>query len=428
MADEKKKMDVSITERRAKVDDLWEGTSTLPESQRLSPEAIAEGALPENVPKNPALFAAETQKMDTEQMWITMGPQHPFSHGLWTLRVKVDGEMVTDAEPIVGYLHRGWEKETENRSYPKIIPMADRLCYAASMTYTHLFCMTCEKALGLEVPEKAKYIRIVADEINRLQSHLMWLAAVGTDLGNFTAFLWASREREFWMDMNIRLCGARMTTNYPRIGGVRNDTPEIFDRDIIRLCDRFDKMVWEIFGLIDDNSTFTSRMIGTGIITREQCANLGITGPAARGTGIDFDIRRDDPYDNYDKMDFDVPVSTAGDSYARYLVRNEEMLQSTKIIRQAMAKLRTMGKDEPYRIKAPMNIPAGRHFMHMEDPRGESLMYLVSDGTDKPYRLKVRSPIFVNVSSSKSLLQGCRIADIPVIMAMIDMCLGETDR
>ncbi len=372
--------------------------------------------------------AAETAKMETDKMWVIMGPQHPFSHGLWTLKIKVDGEIVTDAEPIVGYLHRGWEKEAENRPYPKIIPMADRLCYAASMTYTHLYCMTVEKALGIDPPDKAKYIMIIADEINRLQSHLMWLAAVGTDLGNFTVFLWAMREREYWMDMNVRLCGARMTTNYPRIGGVRNDTPELFDRDIIRCTEHFEKAVWDIIGLIDDSSIYVSRMKNTGILTPEQCANLGITGPALRGTGVDFDLRRDDPYSNYDQIDFDVPVLKQGDSYARYMVRVEEMLQSCKIIKQAMAKVRALGKNAPYRLKVPSNVPAGRHFAKLEDPRGESMMYLISDGTDKPYRLKVRSPIFVNVSASRELCMGCRIADVPAIMAMIDMCLGETDR
>ena len=399
-------------------------------------QAIAEGA---EVTKE-MVQEYTSQNMDMDKMWITMGPQHPFSHGLWTLKIQADGEIVTDADPIVGYLHRGWEKEAENRTYPKIIPMADRLCYASSMMYTHLYCMTCEKALGIEIPEKTKYIRVMADEINRLQSHLMWLAAVGTDLGNFTAFLWASREREFWMDMNVRLCGARMTTNYPRIGGVRNDVFDIdcdlpndedhsrFMRDLVRCCDHFDKALWDIIYLIDNNSTFVSRMVGNGIITREQCANLGITGPAARGTGIDYDARRDDPYDNYDQVDFDVPVIKTGDSYSRYMVRVEEMFQSTRIIRQAVQKIKALGRNAPYRLKVPANIPAGRTFCKLEDPRGESMMYLVSDGTDKPYRLKVRSPIFVNVSSSKELLQGCRIADVPVIMAMIDMCLGETDR
>ncbi len=184
------------------------------------------------------------EKMETDKMWIIMGPQHPFSHGLWTLKIQVDGEIVTDAEPIVGYLHRGWEKEAENRIYPKIIPMADRLCYAASMTYTHLYCMTVEKALGIDIPEKAKYIRIVADEVCRINSHLMWLAAVGTDLGNLTVFLWAMREREYFLDLNVKLCGARMTTNYPRIGGVRNDLTELFDRDILRTVDRFEKAMY----------------------------------------------------------------------------------------------------------------------------------------------------------------------------------------
>ncbi|MCK9322437.1 MAG: NADH-quinone oxidoreductase subunit NuoD [Candidatus Methanomethylophilaceae archaeon] len=372
---------------------------------------------------------AESAVMDTDKMWIIMGPQHPFSHGLWTLKIQVDGEIVKDAEPIVGYLHRGWEKEAEARSYPKIIPMADRLCYAASMTYTHLFCMTVEKALDIDVPEKAKYIRIVADEICRIQSHLMWLAAVGTDLGNFTVFLWCMREREFFMDLNVRLCGARMTTNYPRIGGVRNDTTELFDRDVMRCVERFEKVLMDdIVTLIDDSSVFVSRMKGVGYLTREQTVNLGITGPAMRGAGVDFDIRRDDPYDNYDKIDFDVPVMTQGDSYSRYQVRIEEMLQSCKIIRQAVQKVKALGKNAPYRLKVPSNVPAGRSTVRLEDPRGESLMYLISDGTDKPYRLKVRSPIFTNVSAAKPLVQGCRIADVPVVMAMIDMCLGETDR
>lgn len=370
----------------------------------------------------------QTEKMETDKMWIIMGPQHPFSHGLWTLKIKVDGEFCVDAEPIVGYLHRGWEKETENRTYPKIIPMADRLCYAASMTYTHLYCQTVEKALGMDIPEKAKFIRIVADEVCRINSHLMWLAAVGTDLGNLTVFLWAMREREYFLDLNVKLCGARMTTNYPRIGGVRNDTTELFDRDIIRTVDRFEKALWDIIGLMDDASIIVSRMKGISYITREQAANLGLTGPAMRGCGVDFDIRRDDPYDNYDKVDFEVPVLTEGDAYARYMIRIEEMFQSCDIIRQAVQKIQALGKNAPYRVKAPSRVPAGTAFTRLEDPRGESMMYLVSDGTDKPYRLKVRSPIFVNVSSAKAQCEGVRIADVPAVLAQIDMCLGETDR
>ncbi|MCL2295787.1 MAG: NADH-quinone oxidoreductase subunit NuoD, partial [Methanomassiliicoccaceae archaeon] len=343
-------------------------------------------------------------------------------------KAQLDGEIVTDAEPIIGYLHRGWEKECENRIYPKIIPMADRLCYAASMTYTHLYCMTVEKALGIDIPEKAKYIRMIGDEICRIQSHLMWLAAVGTDLGNLTVFLWSMREREFFMDLNVRLCGARMTTNFPRIGGVRNDIDDDFAMYTTRCINRFEKAIWDVITLVDDSSTFVSRMRGTGVLTRERCANLGITGPAMRGTGVDFDIRRDDPYDNYDKVEFEVPVLKDGDSYSRYKIRIEEMFQSCSIIKQALEKIKAIGKNAPYRLKVPSKVPAGRAFMRMEDPRGESMMCLISDGSDKPYRLKVRSPIFVNVSAAKPLVQGCRIADVPVVMAMIDMCLGETDR
>jgi NADH-quinone oxidoreductase subunit D len=371
---------------------------------------------------------AETNELTTDKMWVVMGPQHPFSHGLWTLKVELDGEIVNDAEPIVGYLHRGWEKECENRSYAKIVPMADRLCYAASMTYSHLYCMAVENALDIEVPIKAQYIRVVADEICRISSHLMWLAAVGTDLGNLTVFLWAMREREYFMDLFVRLCGARMTTNYPRIGGVRNDITELFDRDVDRCVTHFEKALWDIIALVDDSSTFVSRMKGTGVLTREQCVNLGITGPAMRGNGVDFDIRRDDPYETYGELDFEVPVLNEGDSYSRYMVRVEELFQSCRIITQSMQKIRAIGKNAPYRYKVPTNVPAGTAMARLEDPRGEALMYLVADGSGQPYRLKVRSPIFTNVSASKPLVVGSRIADVPAIMGMIDMCLGETDR
>jgi NADH-quinone oxidoreductase subunit D len=256
----------------------------------------------------------------------------------------------------------------------------------------------------------------------------MWLAAVGTDLGNLTVFLWAMREREFFMDLNVRMCGARMTTNFPRIGGVRNDLDDEFMMFTQRCIDRFEKAMWDIIALVDDSASFVARMKGTGILTRAQCANLGITGPAARGNGIDFDIRRDDPYANYDKVDFEVPVLNEGDSYTRYMIRIEEMFQSCDIIKQSMSKIKALGKNAPYRLKVPSKVPPARAFMRMEDPRGETLMYLASDGTDKPYRLKVRSPIFVSVSAAKPLVQGCRVADVPVVMAMIDMCLGETDR
>jgi NADH-quinone oxidoreductase subunit D len=268
----------------------------------------------------------------------------------------------------------------------------------------------------------------VADEICRIKSHLMWLAAMGTDLGNLTIFLWALREREFFLDLNVKLCGQRLTTNYPRIGGVRNDMPFYFERDCMRVVNRFEKVMWEIIAMMDGSSIFLSRMRGIGVIGRKEAANYGLTGPTMRGSGVNFDIRRDDPYCNYDQLDWEVAVSKDGDAYARYAVRIEEMFQSCEIIRQAMDKLNALPKTDPTRFKVPRRVPAGTHVARLEDPRGESLMYLVSDGTDKPYRLKVRSPIFVNVSASKHFVEGVRIADIPAIMGTLDMCLGETDR
>jgi len=362
------------------------------------------------------------------KMWITMGPQHPFSHGLWTLKILADGEIVKDAEPVIGYLHRGWEKECENRTYPTIIPMADRLCYGAPMTWSHLYCKVVEEAMGIELSDRAKYLRVVGDEICRIQSHLMWLAAMGTDLGNLTVFLWSMREREFFLDLNVKLCGQRLTTNYPRFGGVRNDMPFYFERDCLRVVNRFEKMIWELVAMLDESAIFLARMRGVGVISRKDAANYGLTGPAMRGSGVDFDIRRDDPYCNYDKLDWEVAVCKDGDAYGRYKVRIEEMFQSCEIIRQASAELKKIPKTQPIRVKAPRRCPEGTHVARLEDPRGESLMYLISDGTDKPYRLKVRSPIFVNLSASKHLVNGVRIADIPAIMGTIDMCLGETDR
>ena len=190
----------------------------------------------------------------------------------------------------------------------------------------------------------------------------------------------------------------------------------------------FRKRLWDFVGMIDDSAIYVGRMKGISCLTREQCANLGLTGPAMRGCGVDFDARRDDPYDNYDKVDFEVPVLTAGDTYARYMVRIEEMFQSCEIIRQAVRKIKALGKNAPYRVKVPTKVPAGRAFTRLEDPRGESIMYLISDGTDKPYRLKVRAPLFTNLSASRPMVQGVRVADVPAVMAMIDVCMGETDR
>jgi len=358
------------------------------------------------------------------EMWVNMGPQHPMTHGLWNLRVKLDGEIITEAEPVIGYLHRGWEKMVESRDFQQIIPMADRLCYGASLTWSHLYCRSVEELMELEVPDRAQWIRVITIELQRISSHLMWLAAVGTDLGSYTIFLYCMRERELILDLMNSLCGARMTYNYPRIGGVRNDIPADWERDTLRVVTLMEKRVHDYEILCDECESFLMRMQGVGKMTAAQAMNLGVTGPNMRGSNIDFDIRRDDPYEKYAEVDFAVCKHPDCDSYARYRVRIDEMRVSCDIIRQAFAKM----KPGPVRVKTPKTAPAGRAFAHVEDPRGEGLMYIIGDGSGKPYRLKVRSPIFVTVSAMPVALRGEKMADVPAIMGSVDMCLGETDR
>ncbi len=359
------------------------------------------------------------------EMWINMGPQHPMTHGLWNMRIKVDGETIVDSEPVIGYLHRGWERMVEDRNYPQIIPMADRLCYGSSFTWSHVYCMTVEKLMGIEVPERAKYIRAMSDELQRIGNHLMWLAAIGTDLGNLTMFLYATRDRELFLDMFQSLCGARMTYNFCRIGGVRNDSPPNWVRDLERTLDYFEKRLEEYDMLVDQSKLFRMRMEGLGYMSAKDAINVGLTGPVLRASGVKYDIRHNDPYEIYDELDWHMCTHDACDTWARYRVRMMEMKESVNIVREILKK---MPKSGPIRVKPPRNAPAGTAMARMEDPRGESLMYLVGDGGSKPYRLSVRSPLFVILSASPKLINGYKIADVPSILGMLDVCMGETDR
>jgi NADH-quinone oxidoreductase subunit D len=358
------------------------------------------------------------------EMWMNMGPQHPMTHGLWNLRVKVDGEKITESVPVIGYLHRGWEKMVEARDFKQIIPMADRLCYGSSMTWSHLYCLTIEELMDVEVPERAQWIRTIVLEMQRIISHLMWLMAIGTDLGSYTIFLYCIRERELFLDQLMNLTGARMTYNYPRIGGVRNDLPENFERDTLRVLNLFETRLKEYEALMDRTTSYRMRMENVGMLSKADAMNLGVTGPNLRGSNVDFDVRRDDPYEKYNEIDFEVAVEDGCDSFARYRVRMREMEESCHIIRQCFQKI----KAGPIRVKAPRCAPKKTAFAHVEDPRGEGLMYVIGDGTNQPYRLKVRSPIFVSVSAAPVMLLGEKVADVPAIMGSIDMCLGETDR
>jgi len=360
------------------------------------------------------------------EMWVNMGPQHPFNHGLWKLRAKLDGEYVTDADPVIGYLHRGWEKECESRKYPQIIPMADRLCYCSSMSWSHLYTLAVEDLFGVELPTRAAWIRTLTDEINRVASHFMWLAAIGTDLGNFTIFLYGLRERELAMDLFVRLCGQRMTTNFPRIGGIRNELPPNFLDHCVRFANHVERRMDTDFDpLTIDSKIFQDRMIGVGKISKEEAINMGATGPNLRGSGVDWDVRKNDPYVMYEELDFEAATHDSCDAWGRWQVRVEEIRTSCDLIRQCCER---MPKDGPIRVKVPRRAPEGVGCSRIEDPRGESICYLVGDGTDQPYRCKIRSPNFVNTSLAKRLCVGYKIADIPAIMGTIDICIGETDR
>ncbi|MFY9606784.1 MAG: NADH-quinone oxidoreductase subunit D [Thermoplasmata archaeon] len=357
-------------------------------------------------------------------MWINMGPQHPMTHGLWNLRIKVDGETIVDAEPEVGYLHRGIEKICENRTYTQIIPIADRLCYGSSLTWSHLYCMTVEDLMGIEVPPRAEYIRVAAIEMQRIASHLMWLAAYAADLGAMIGFIYTMRDREVFIDLLQALTGSRITYNYPRIGGVAHDIPPNFERDSMRACDYMETKLKEYEDLFEGSKVFMMRNQGVGLLKKEDAMNLGVTGPPLRASGVKYDLRKDMPYSVYPEMDFEPATHPDCDCYSRYRVRMDEMHESCKIIRQALQKM-PKGK---WRVVAPRNAPVGTGLGRVEDPRGEGMMYAVGDGTDRPYRLKIRSPIFVTVSAAKKMLVGYKVADVVAIMGGLDMCIGETDR
>lgn len=359
------------------------------------------------------------------EMWVNMGPQHPMTHGLWDLKVKVDGETIVDAIPQIGYLHRGIEKICENRKYSEITPLTDRLCYAASMSWSYTYIMTVEELMGVKVPLRAEYIRVIALEMQRIASHLMWLAAYTPDTGNLTMYLYTMRERELFLDLLQMLTGARLTYNYPRIGGVRNDLPDKFKEETIKVLDWFDKKLIDYENMFDKNEVFLMRNQNVGILSKEDAINLGVTGPCLRASGRSYDIRKDEPYAIYDKLDFKVCIENTCDAYGRYRVRMNEMKESSKIIRQC---LKDIPEGEFLNRRVPKIAPKKSVYGKTEDPRGEGCFYIVGDGTEKPYRVKIRSPLYVCLSALPKMLIGNKVADVPVISGSIDVCMGEADR
>ncbi|MEK7854030.1 MAG: NADH-quinone oxidoreductase subunit D [candidate division NC10 bacterium] len=369
-----------------------------------------------------ATRASETM----EEMYVNMGPQHPSTHGVLRLLLKLDGEIVLDVWPYIGYLHRCHEKIGENREYIQIIPYTDRLDYLSSMYNNFGYVLAVERLAGIKVPERAEYMRVLLGELQRIASHLIWLGTFGLDLGNFTIFMWCFREREMVLDLFEQVSGQRLNYSFFRIGGMPMDFPEGWIGDCKAFLEWFKPRLKEYDRLSTDNIIWQKRTQGVGVLTQEDARAYAVSGPMLRGSGIKWDLRKNDPYSIYDRFDFDIPVGERGDVWDRFWVRRREMEESVKIVEQALRDI----PPGPIMAKVPTGLkpPMGHLYSRVESPRGELGDYIVSDGSKRPYRYKVRSPAYVNLSAISAMMPGCLVADCVAILGSIDIVLGEVDR
>jgi NADH-quinone oxidoreductase subunit D len=362
----------------------------------------------------------------TEEMLLNVGPQHPSTHGVFRLIVKLDGEIVTEAKPVIGYLHRGTEKLAEALQYTQIIPYTDRLDYVSAMLNNYALVHTVETMMDIQVPERAEYLRVIAMELNRVASHLVWWGTYLLDIGAVSPFLYAFREREMILNLFNELCGARLTFNYMRVGGVKWDAPEGWIEKVKQFVPYMREQLAGYHDLVDGNEIFVSRVKGVGKYTKEEAIAYGLSGVSLRSTGVKWDLRKDVPYSIYDRFNFDVPVREEGDCLARYHLRLLEIEESLKIVEQACEQFPSGGEilgKVPKIIKAPK----GEAFTRIESTRGEQGVYIYSDGKKEPYRLKLRRPSFYNLQILSKLLVGENIANLVVILGAFDIVLGEVD-
>jgi NADH-quinone oxidoreductase subunit D len=363
----------------------------------------------------------------TEPVTINLGPQHPSTHGVFRMRVTFDGEVVIDAEPIVGYLHRGTEKLAESRSYVQIITLTDRLDYVASMSNNLVYVRAVEKLAGIEVPERAMYLRVISAELQRIASHLVATGFLLNDLGAFaTPLMYCFRERERILDLFEMLCGARITLSYMRPGGLLQDAPEEFWPALDAVLDDLPGYIDELEGLITGNEIVLARTRNVGLLSAEQAIDASVSGPVLRASTVLWDLRKADPYEVYDRLDFDVPIGATGDVFDRYLVRVQETRESVEIVRQCVRDI----PDGPIRTDLPyiLRAPVGDAYSAIEAPKGELGFYLVSDGGISPYRCKIRAPSFINLSALRDMVVGGKMADLVVTLGSLDIVLGEVDR
>ncbi len=386
-----------------------------------------------------------------KEITINMGPQHPATHGVLRLVLDLQGETVVGCDPRPGYLHRGIEKWMESRTYHQIIPMTDRLEYITCMNNNLGWVTAVEKLGGIQVPERAQFIRTLMAELTRLSGHLVWLGTHALDIGAMTVCMYTLREREPILDLTEMVTGARQTVSYVRIGGLRNDVPRDFIDKCREFTEIFPKRLEEYDTLIRQNRIWLQRTQGIGVMTAEEAVNYGLTGATLRGSGVNYDLRKVEPYAAYDKVDFEVPLGTKGDVYDRYIVRINEMRQSNRIIKQCLDMMQPgpiTTDDARYAVPEKMNVmtsmqslahqfvlmskwvpmPKGEVYVATEAPKGELGFYIVSDGSGRPYRVKIRAPSYVHISALPKMVTGHMVADVIACIGTIDIVLGECDR
>jgi len=391
----------------------------------------------------------------SETMTLNMGPQHPATHGVLRVVLELDGETVLAAKPIIGYLHTGMEKQAEYKTYTQSIPQTDRMDYLSPMSNNLALCLAAEKLLGIEPPARVQAIRVLLAELTRISAHCVWLGTHALDIGAMTVFFYCFREREKVLSIYDHVSGARMTSSYFRVGGLAMDIPAGFLDRCEKFVDEMPAHTDEYENLLTRNPIWVARLQDVAPLSREDAIGLGATGPTLRGSGVDWDLRRDMPYSGYDTYEFDVPLGKNGDAYDRYRVRVNEMRQSTRIAKQAIRRIRELGETGEYRlrdykyvlppreeVKTSMEAlihhfkivahgffpPVGEAYAAIEAPKGELGFYFVSDGTPRPWRMKVRSPSFVNLQALPSMVRGRLVADVIVAIGSLDIVLGEIDR
>ena len=388
---------------------------------------------------------------DIKNLTMNFGPQHPAAHGVLRLVVEMDGEIVERCDPHIGLLHRGTEKLIEYKTYLQAVPYFDRLDYVSPMCQEHAFALAVEKLAGIDVPIRGQYIRVMFSEITRILNHIMNISAFALDVGAMTPLLWGFEEREKLMEFYERVSGARLHAAYFRPGGVHRDLPAGLLEDIVKFCDEFPKIIDDVESLLTENRIFRQRTVDVGIVTKDDALDWGFSGPMLRGSGVPWDLRKSQPYDVYGRMDFDIPVGKTGDCFDRYLVRVEEMRQSLRIIMQCVEEMPAGPvRTEDNKIAPPLRgemkqsmealihhfklytegyrVPEGETYKAVEAPKGEFGVYVVADGTNKPYRCKIRAPGFAFLQATDFLSKGHMLADMVAIVGSMDIVFGEIDR